>query len=247
METLPQDVFNLIIGQLQRQDLIELSCASLSINTMFNVESLWLVLLSKDYPNVQIDTKKSWYEMYFSEYYNHNRKTYMGVYYNTEDCDGSVDNYKGCKNRSDLFLTLDEAIEWLWKTGLSWRGIFKSYYQLKPQLARLVKVFGHLCILNICNSDDAVQKLRNICVEGEDQENFLYDEDITYQECLDLMEDYLAEFLRYKDIICDILKQTRSINRKTGICGWDVYKIHEQRGIYPDERGDDYDLWLDDL
>lgn len=239
--------------------MIELSCSSKRINSLFDPESLWTMLVKRDYPNSEFNSNElnsdssseskliqmSYYEIYVQEYINRNVTTYIGVSYNTEYedrydrllyiGDSPVNNYEDMRRYMPRFLTKDDTIEYLWERCLSQRGILKRYYQLKQQSRRLLKVFGHRIIMNILNSEKPLLELIEFCDFGI--QDFLYDEDISYRECLDLMEDYLDEFNKYKDVVCSALHET-SVSEKTGMCGWDIYKIEKRRGIreYADDE-----------
>lgn len=216
---------------------------------MFDYEGLWRTLLNRDYPKAGADYdkyfKEHWmlthpqtsdYDRYVEQYWIRHVPVYVTRWYNTEYEDSPIYNYEGTLGRSPRFLTVQEAIQYLWDRDLSKRGIIKKYYQLKPQLSRLVKVFWHHLIIDICNSEDPLGKLAEhramLQLRKDDSvENFMYDEDIDERECLDLLEDYLAEFEKYKEVVWQILERDGEIYKKTGDCGWNIWKILKSRGI----------------
>ena len=235
METIPQDVLNIITSHLSRETMIHLSCTCQTINKMFDDESLWFMLLKRDYPNLISDETKSNYELYYQEYVNNNVTTYIGIYYWTE--------FDGNLIYSPRFLKVQDAFEWLWKNRLSKYGIFKQYYHLPPQLARLVKVLSHFEIVKFYNCETPLEILRTCLLYNSDLADFIYDEDISYQECLDLMHDYMDHVSKYKDVIWGIMSNPRprsEIWNEIKNCGEKFYIIETRKGIYDcDENKND--------
>ena len=224
MEIIPQDVLNIITSHLSRETMIDLSCTCQTINKMFDDERLWFILIKRDYPNLKSDETKSYYESYYQEYVNQNMRTYIGIYHWTES--------NRSRTYSPRFLKVQDAFEWLWENVLSKIGIIKHYYHLPPQLERLAKVLRHLEIVEFCNCETPLERLRICLLYNSDLADFIYDEDISYQECLDLMEDYMDETLKYKDVICKRMSKPNSeICRKIGYCSR-KYRIETRKGIY---------------
>lgn len=226
METISQDIFDLICFNLQRQSLIEFSCSCKKINSMFDSESLWFLLLNRDYPKKSLVQGFSFYEGYLQEYINCNRITYVSITGNSD--------YDDVKYISRKFLTYNECFEDLWDKNLSRSKIIKRYFTLKPQLVRLVKKFIHEVILSIVNSDNPMKELMLYNYEINE---FTYDEDISsYEELLDLMNDYCDELQKYKDclykkLITSSIEKPYSYGGYYGIVGWYIYKIEKRTGI----------------
>ena len=237
MELLPQDIFNGIVIRLNRRAMINLSCTSWTVNGFFDSEMLWRGLVEKHYPKCELDGTWSWYEKYVKEFRNRNIGMYVGVSYWTEHDDE--------KDRSERFTTCDEAFEWLWDKCFFQQGMLKQYYQLKPRLRRLEEAYGHRFILWVCKLEDPAMRLDRFIKTNLTQ--FLYDEDVSEEECLDLMEDYMDEVCRYKEVLRGVFSfETKSqlsleITRKTGDCGWYIYRIERVKGVREysdDENGD---------
>lgn len=232
MELVPQDILNGIIVHLNRNSMINLSCTNSTINRFFDSETLWRELVKRHYPKCEHIQTCSYYETYVQEYVNRNVRMYVGVTYWTETDDE--------KQISPRFWTCDEAFEWLWNGFFLSAGIFKQYYQLKPQLRRLKSTFAHNQIRWICRSKNPKLSFRSL----ELAEEFLYDEDLSEQDCLDLMDDYMDHVDHYKEILRKEFKLEGSrseITRKTGDCGWNIYRIEKVKGIREysdDETGD---------
>ena len=238
MEILIQDIFNIIALHLSRESMIELSCSSKKINKLFDPESLWALLLKRDYPSISIDlSNMSYYEMYVQEFRNRNITTYVGIYYNTEYKDeyygnSLVNNYEDMRNDLPRFLTKQDAYEWLWDHHLLYNGKLKRHCELKPHLQRLRKVIPHWMIIDILYSENSLNKLIKIVNEYFEIQDFLYDEDIDIRECLDLIEDYHVEVIKNKDIVWKMLENPNSkVSIKSGMCGWNIIKIETRKGI----------------
>ena len=182
METVPQDVFNMIVTFLCHKDMIELSCTNSKINNLFDSESLWRSLNLRNYPFVTYDHNKSNYEYYVEEYVKRNVTTYI---VKIEDGAYSTDDERNdfFESMTPRFRNIQDAIQHLWSTKLEKAGIIKRYHTISPQFERLIKSFLHSSIIEICESDSPRQELMKI----PQTLDFLYDEDLSTQDCLDLI------------------------------------------------------------
>ena len=220
LTSISQDAFNLIASSLAVNDIRYLSYTCRSIKKKSKAESLWKLLFVRDYPT-SFRMDESYFNTYWTEYRQQNCKTYVWMRYF-----GGGPTYTA-PDESNRFETKEAAIKDAWCRFYKDKPINPKLHKISPNLVNLREYFMHQTICEICDSKDPLGFLEHYYISAD---SFCENEDITYKECLDLMEDYIDELYYYEQTISQVLASGKSIIEVDFCYCWEVW-IEERKGI----------------
>lgn len=221
---LPQDVFNLVAVDLDVSDLRNLALSSLSLTAQVRDENVWKALIGRDYPALTGYSLSHWFS-YVREYTRRHQKTYVYVsHYYVKSKGWQKSNY----GESQRFLTIADLIEEIWTRYFDDRPIDGHIHKLNGNFKRLLEHIDHWTILEIHRSENPM----SWCLQ---MDSIRYELDMTYEECVDLINDYVDELKSYRQTVQRVLTEKRAIidytNWRKAYPQGTMLTIEERRGV----------------